>query len=321
MTQQRRQPLRGVRHGSKVIEVVAGQGHRAALRHGRPHHPAWGRASGMGGAHCRSDDCPPGADRRCRAGRRGDSRGARPRGPRCIPELVLGTGRATVPPAQEQAMPASAYAPDPAPATDPARAYAMAGAAMAGVAMAGAVADAPAGFGHAEYAYAEPSRYPAAPTAGLGAAWAPVAPADTDTRTLTNPTPTAPEPALPEPRVEAPAGSLTQVASGEAAAPADLASLSPQHVALLSWWADMIATGQVPNPATLPVADELAPPPHQRAPSDAASRSRLRPSVWLRSRRWASRQWWGPRSWPPTSRWQHPSSRCRCRRPLEAWLP
>jgi hypothetical protein len=37
-------------------------------------------------------------------------------------------------------------------------------------------------------------------------------------------------------------------------------SLSPQHIALLSWWADMMAAGQFPMPAAATGPDGTAPP-------------------------------------------------------------
>ena len=268
--------------------------------------------------------------------------------------------------AQQTPAAAGAGAPEPA--------FAMAGAAMAGAAMGAAAPPAPpAGVyapptpgptGHVEPsyappgdpqpgpAYAEPSRYPAAPAAGLAAA---AGAATTATGAATAPPATAaapgtgyapagyghPAPGQPAPGQAAPAPQAGPVqaapappgapapqtapgpqtgpgqpyAAGPPAAqmsgaqmtepgmaatgtqtltapaptdPAGMAQpsqpptsepgaapsqvwgsperpeLSPEHVALLSWWADMIAAGNFPAPPGAPGADDTLEPPPSR---------------------------------------------------------
>ena len=219
------------------------------------------------------------------------------------------------------AAPAAHAAPEvpaAAQAAAPERGYAMAGAgAVAGAAaMAGASAMSgppPAGgaYGPPDHGYAEPSRYPAAPAAGLGApapaqmstyadpgyAAAPAAPPMQDhlgspapyaaqdmsaglpgaTQTLAPPAPggtqtapgqpLAPPPASPggpqqspDPQMSAPAPSPTEAWRSN-----ERPELSPEHVALLSWWADMIAAGQFPPPPGADGPNTAPPAPAKRA--------------------------------------------------------
>ena len=153
--------------------------------------------------------------------------------------------------------------PRPAAAMSREPAFAMAGAALVGAGVvAGPAQSGPPESGH----HPEPSRYPAAPTAGLGAMsaaqysaptlTAPTAEhvgagalatatyaSGTDTRTAT------------EPAGSHDPGQSTLVESPAPDAPSagwkspERPELSPEHVALLSWWADMIAAGQFPAPA------------------------------------------------------------------------
>ena len=224
---------------------------------------------------------------------------------------------------------AHAATPQAAPrqtASAPEPALAMAGAGLVGAGIAGApVASAPAGYGHLDQGYpTEPSRYPAAPAAGLAAMTAaPAVPASSVAGAgqpsgyapatsapgqgqgwTATPTPARAPGNGPAPTMTAygaaehgsHAGAADQAAMGglatatvdmpttgseahgvatdtlaramagqesmvaQEAPPAapptpsetwsspDRASLSPQHIALLSWWADMIAAGQFPAP-------------------------------------------------------------------------
>jgi hypothetical protein len=218
----------------------------------------------------------------------------------------------------------------------PEPAFAMAGAGLVGAAMAGAPAAAvPAGYGHLDQGYPpEPSRYPAAPAAGL-AAMAPASAAAPGTAPASGQTAApaygqgwqaSPPPVstatggagpamaaygastLPAPRTseppstggtatatayapEAPARTLTEPPVAHPSAPTappethaseapssewkspERAELSPEHVALLSWWADMIAAGQFPAPAGTPTT-EASPPekkPRRSFPVKAAA--------------------------------------------------
>ena len=54
-------------------------------------------------------------------------------------------------------------------------------------------------------------------------------------------------------------------------------SLSPQHIALLSWWADMMAAGQFPVPASAAGPDGTAPVRPPTGDEPGTSQSRLRP--------------------------------------------
>ena len=218
----------------------------------------------------------------------------------------------------------------------PEPAYAMAGAGLVGAGMTGAPAPAaPAGYGHPDQGYApEPSRYPAAPAAGLAAmtaapaaapAQAPV-PGSTAAPAYGQGWPASPPPAstatggagpamaaygasaLPAPRTsdpqaaggmatatayapEADTRTLTEPPAAQVVAPTapsetpapegpssewkspERAELSPEHVALLSWWADMIAAGQFPAPAGTPPTEASAPAkkPRRSFPVKAAT--------------------------------------------------
>ena len=90
---------------------------------------------------------------------------------------------------------------------------------------------------------------------------------------------------------EAPAHTFAEAPAAHAAAPTapretptseapssewkspERAELSPEHVALLSWWADMIAAGQFPAPAGVPTAEASAPAkkPRRSFPVKAAA--------------------------------------------------
>ncbi len=158
--------------------------------------------------------------------------------------------------------------------------------AMAGAGLVGAASGAPAGYGQSAPAYgqsapaygqpapaygqpaappAEPSRYPAAPSAGPAAPWAPPAPPAPPSA------PAGPGQGFPapgaatqdHPTTEALTTAGPDVVAGTAEPPAppapseawgspERATLSPQHVALLSWWADMMAAGQFPPPVAVP---------------------------------------------------------------------
>lgn len=218
------------------------------------------------------------------------------------------------------AAPAAAGVPAATDQAAPERAYAMAGAgAMAGAApMAGpppagaAYGAPPAGgaYGPPAQGFPEPSRYPAAPAAGLGApapaqmstyadpgyAAAPAAPPMQDpegspapyaaqdmsaglpgsTQTLAPPAPggtqaapgqpLAPPPAhpgepqqSPDPQMSAQAPSPTEAWRSN-----ERPELSPEHVALLSWWADMIAAGQFPPPPGADGPNAAPPAPAKR---------------------------------------------------------
>ncbi len=217
-------------------------------------------------------------------------------------------------------------------ASAPEPAFAMAGAGLVGAGMAGAPAAAvPAGYGHLDQGYPpEPSRYPAAPAAGL-AAMAPASaaapgsglrlngrscvraglagiPVDRELATsgrrwpptghphcplrvhrslrqragrqrlpptprrrtrAPSPSPAAAHAAAPTAPPETPA---PEAPSSEWKSP-ERAELSPEHVALLSWWADMIAAGQFPAPAGTPATEASAPEkkPRRSFPVKAAA--------------------------------------------------
>ena len=239
------------------------------------------------------------------------SQGAEPQAPSQVPGEWAALA-ATAPAAPTQA------APSPEPD------FAMAGAGLVSAGMAGAPAAAtPAGYGHLDQAYPpEPSRYPAAPAAGLAAMTAapayapaqapvsgstsapaygqgwPASPPEGSTLTTGMGPATAAyaAPAPPAPRTssetqtvgggtasatayapEADARTLTEPPGAQAAAPTapsetpapaapsnewkspERAELSPEHVALLSWWADMIAAGQLPAPSGAPATEASAP--------------------------------------------------------------
>lgn len=244
------------------------------------------------------------------------TRATEPQAPSQVPEQWAALSSS--PPATPTQM---ASAPEPA--------YAMAGAGFVGAGMAGSPAPAvPAGYAHQDPGYPpEPSRYPAAPAAGL-AAMAPASAASPVPAPVSGSTaapaygqgwPASPStasaangdvgpamaaygaPALPAPRTsepeaaggtatangyapEADARTLTETAAAHAAAPAasseipasevpssvwkspERAELSPEHVALLSWWADMIAAGQFPAPAGTPTPEVSAPEKKPRRP-------------------------------------------------------
>jgi hypothetical protein len=217
------------------------------------------------------------------------------------------------------AAPAAAEVPAATDQAAPERAYAMAGAgamagaaAMAGPPPAGAAYGAPpagGAYGAPAQGYPEPSRYPAAPAAGLGApapaqmstyadpgyAAAPAAPQDHagspatagtqdmsaaapgTTQTLAPPAPTGTQTAPGHPLAPPPphTGEPQQAAGTEMSAPApsptetwrstDRPELSPEHVALLSWWADMIAAGQFPPPPGADGPNAAPPAPAKRA--------------------------------------------------------
>jgi hypothetical protein len=152
-------------------------------------------------------------------------------------------------PAQEWASAAeSGRAPVDQAATSMEPAFAMAGATQVGAPPAAE----PAVYGNPSHAYPqEPARYPAAPAAGLATTATPSTHVDQNTP-MTAPVPEAPStewksPARPE--------------------------LSPEHVALLSWWADMIAAGQFPAPPGTLTTEVTAPAkqPRRAFPVKAAA--------------------------------------------------
>lgn len=151
-----------------------------------------------------------------------------------------------------------------APAADAGSGYAPAGPAPMGAAPA-PPGPAPAG---AAPAYGQ-GWAAAAPTASA----APVAPhaQASATSTITHPTPAAPESAGPGPMVDPSTGPAAPTAPSDAWGSPDRATLSPQHVALLSWWADMMAAGQFPLPGS-------APGPSVSAPTTAPRTGRTRSS-------------------------------------------
>lgn len=246
---------------------------------------------------------------------------------------------------QAWAAPTAQQPPAAAGAGAPQPAYAMAGAAMAGAAMGAAAPPAPpagvyapavpspTGHGEPTYAppgapqpdpaYAEPSRYPAAPAAGLAAAAGAATTAAPSGATAPtgygHPAPGQPAPGQAAPAAQAGPGQTAPAAQAgpgqpyaagppgaqmpepgmaatgtqtlTAPAPTDSAGmgqpseappsepgaapsqvwgsperpeLSPEHVALLSWWADMIAAGNFPAPPGAPGADDTPAPPPRR---------------------------------------------------------
>lgn len=118
----------------------------------------------------------------------------------------------------------------------------------------------------AHAAPAGPADHPA--TGGVATAAAYAQATATDTRTF--PSPAAPADSMPpDSAVAAPTDSPAPSTPSEAWGSPDRTSLSPQHVALLSWWADMMAAGQFPAPTA-------AVGPDGTAPSAASSGSRKR---------------------------------------------
>ena len=218
-------------------------------------------------------------------------------GPELIADAPHPAAAEATPPAPLEAEPsapdwAALAATQPAPmgqvAGSPEPAFAMAGAGMVGGALVGATAAAgQGGYGHASPTYPpEPSRYPAAPAAGLAAmAQAPTTapaehlaaggtatamyPGQTDTRTFVEPTGASAPGHVTQPAQGAQGSAMpAQVTHEEPPAPGAPSSewksperteLSPEHVALLSWWADMIAAGQFPAPGPTPGTEENIP--------------------------------------------------------------
>jgi hypothetical protein len=199
-------------------------------------------------------------------------------------------------PAQEWASAAeSGRAPVDQAATSMEPAFAMAGATQVGAPPAAE----PAVYGNPSHAYPqEPARYPAAPAAGLATTATPSTHVDQNTP-MTAPVPEAPStewksPARPE--------------------------LSPEHVALLSWWADMIAAGQFPAPPGTLTTEVTAPAkqPRRAFPVKAAALGRRR----TRSRSRHGHLSAGSRGWPGGdhgSRDRHPTRAPPGLRPAARW--
>lgn len=87
--------------------------------------------------------------------------------------------------------------------------------------------------------------------------------AATGTQTLTSPAPAPTDPAGMGQPSQAPTSEPGAAPSQVWGSP-ERPELSPEHVALLSWWADMIAAGNFPAPPGAPGADDTLEPPPSR---------------------------------------------------------
>lgn len=163
-------------------------------------------------------------------------------------------------------------APGYAPPTSAAPGYAPPTSAAPGYAPGAVPGYAPPSDAGSSYAPAVPApagATPTGPASAYGQAWAPAAAsaaaapaAVSPTGTITHPAPGAPDmpdATGPGPMADPTTGSAAPPAPSEAWGSPERATLSPQHVALLSWWADMMAAGQFPSPNSTPTPGATPP--------------------------------------------------------------